>query len=268
MSESEVFETEEEGVVTLREKHLSATEETYVLYTTGAAKREDERDSVIQPLLQHKHQDSCDKNHIADTQTATDGPDQKTSVPQELELAFRDQPSCSGSDRSLCSDSSRHECPICSELFDSHGGYCNTLLNCNHTLCHQCIVGIMRRAKDPSRLQCPFCRQTTPFPQWEIRRFQEELYSNSIYEPGLALVISPGPELQVVPETPLCCCALEGQLEAHTHRNTDRWCICTSCLVRGLRLMRLHSLCFSISALLLLFLVVSIMLLSIFYNNG
>lgn len=262
MSESEVLETEEEGV-TLKEKHLSATEETYVLYTTGAEKREDERDSVIQPLLQHKHQDSCDENHKADT---TDGSDQKTSVPQELELACR--PSCSGSVRSLCSDSSRHECPICSELFDSHGDYRITLLNCNHTLCHHCIVGIMRRAKDPSRLQCPFCRQTTPFPQWEIWRFQDELYSNSIYEPELALVISPGPELQTVPASPLCCCALEEQLEVHTHRNTGRWCIGSSCLVRGLRLMRLHSLCFSISALLLLFLVVPVILLSIFFNNG
>lgn len=53
------------------------------------------------------------------TQTATAGPDQKTSVPQELKLAVRDQPDCSGSVRSLCSDRSGHECPICSELLRS-----------------------------------------------------------------------------------------------------------------------------------------------------
>lgn len=266
MSETEVLETEEEGAVTLEGKHMSATEETYVLYTTGAEKQEDESDSVIQPLLQRKHQDSCDENHKAGTQTATDGSDQKTSVQQELELACRDQPSCSGSVRSLCSGSSRHECPICRELFDSHGDHRITLLNCNHTLCHHCVAGIMSRAKDSSRLQCPFCRQTTPFPQWEIRRLQEESYSNSIYEPGLALVISPVPELQAVPASPLCCFALERQLEAHTHRNTCEWCIYPSCLVRGLRLMRLHFLCFSISALLLLFLVVPVILLSIFFS--
>lgn len=257
MAEVEVIETEEEGIVALEEKYLPATEETYirVLYTTrGAEKHGDESDSVIQPLLQQKHQDSCDENHKADTQTATDGADRKTSVPQELELGGRDQPGCSGSVRSLCSDSSQHECPICGELFDSHGDHRIALLNCNHTLCHHCIAGIMRRAKDPGRLQCPFCRQTTPYPQWEIRRLQEESYSNSVYEPGPALVVSPGPEPQAVPASPLCCFALERQLQAHTPRNICGCCVHPSCLVRGLRLMRLHSLCFSIIALLLLFL--------------
>ncbi|XP_044030140.1 E3 ubiquitin-protein ligase RNF186-like [Siniperca chuatsi] len=275
MAEAEVFETEEEGVVTLAEKHLPATEETYVrvLYTTkGAEKHDDVSDSVIQPLLHRKRQGSRDEN----TQTATDGADRKTSVPQQLELAGRDQPGCSGSVRSLCSDSSQHECPICSELFNSHGDHRITLLNCNHTLCHHCTAGIMRQAKDPSRLQCPFCRQTTPFPQWEIRRLQEESYSNSVYEPGPALVISPGPELQV-PASPLCCFALLRQLEAHRHRNICGCCIHPSCLVRGLRLMRLHSLCFSITALLLLvlallgcflYIVVPVIMLSILFSTG
>lgn len=65
------------------EKHLP-TEETHirVLYTLrGAEKHEDESNSVIQPLLQHKHPDSRDENHKADTQIATAGADRKTSVP-------------------------------------------------------------------------------------------------------------------------------------------------------------------------------------------
>lgn len=73
----------------LRQKHLP-TEETQIidLYTLrGAGKHEDESDSVIQPLLQHKHPDSRDEKHKADTQTATAGADRKTSVPRELELA-------------------------------------------------------------------------------------------------------------------------------------------------------------------------------------
>lgn len=252
MAEAAVLE--ERGVVTLEEKHLPATEETYVrVFYTTRGEQEDASDSVTQPLLQHKHQDSRDENHKADTHTATDGADPKTSVPQELELAGRDERGCSGSVRSLCSDSSRqHECPICSELFDSHGEHRITLLNCDHALCHHCVAGIMRRAKDQSRLQCPFCRQTTPCPQWEIRRLQEESYSSYSYEPAPAPVISPpGPEPQAVPASPLCCFAVEGQLETHTHI----CCVHPSCLVRGLRRMRPRFLCFTITALLLLFMV-------------
>lgn len=256
MAEVEVLETEEECSVTLEEKCLP-TEETYVrvLYTTRRAKeQEHESDAVIQPLLQHKHQDSSDENHKVDTQTATDGPDQKTSVPQELESAGRDQPGCSGSVRSLCSDSNRRECPICSELFDSHGDHRITLLNCNHTLCHHCITAILRRARDPGRLQCPFCRQTTPFPQWEIRRLQEESYINCVHEPTPAFIIGPGPEPQAVPASLLCCFALERQLEVHAQRDVCGSCVCP-CFVRGLRLMRLHSRCLCITAVLLLLLV-------------
>lgn len=278
MAEAEVLETEEEAVVTLKEKHLPATEENCVrvLYSTrGAEKQEDESDSVAQPLLQHKHQDSRDANPRADTQT--DGAERKTSVPQELELAGRDQPGSRGSVRSLCSDNSRHECPICSERFASHGDHRVTLLNCNHTLCHHCTAGIMRRARDPGRLQCPFCRQTTPFPQWEIRRLQEESYSSSFYEPGPVLAVSPGPEPQAAPASLLRCLVLERRQEARTHRNTCGCCVCPSCLVRGQRLMRLHSLCFSITVLLLLilvllvcilYMVVPLVMLSTLFSNG
>lgn len=65
------------------------------LYTLrGAEKHEDESDSVVQPLLQHKHPDSCVEKHKADMKTATAGADRNTSVSQELELAVRDQPDC------------------------------------------------------------------------------------------------------------------------------------------------------------------------------
>ena len=141
MAEAEVLESEEEGAVTLEEKHLPATEKTCVRVSyapsRGARKHEDEIASVTRPLLQHKHQGSRDENHKADTQTATAGADRETSVPQELELAGGDQAGCSGSVRSLCSNSSRRECPICSELFDSGGDHRVTLLNCDHKLCHQ-----------------------------------------------------------------------------------------------------------------------------------
>lgn len=268
MAEANVFETEEKGVTVLGENHLQAPEEAYlsaVYKTKGAENPEEESYSVVQSLIQHKHQDSSDESHKAGRQTATDGADQKTSVSQELELAGRDQPGCSGSVRSLCSDSSRHECPICSEPFQSQGDHRITLLNCNHALCHRCTAGIMSRAKNTSRLECPLCRQTTPFPQWEICRLQGESYSDSLYEPRPALVISPGPEVQT---PPLCCFTLERQLEAPTH-GSIHGCLYPSCLVGGLRVvLRLNSLCFYISALLLLFFVLPLIIRSVLFSNG
>lgn len=245
MAEADVRDTEEDGVVTMEESCLSAREETHVRvsYTTrGAGKQEEESDSLMQPLLQQKHHD---ENHKAGTQTTADEADPKTSVPQELESAVRDQAGCSGSVRSACSDGSgRHECPICSGPLDSHEEGRVTLL-CNHALCHSCTAGIMRRAKEPGRLRCPLCRQTTPFPQWEIRRLQEESYFTSVHQPAQALFISLGPELQTVPASPWCC-------PAHTHRSICGCCVYPSWILRGLRL---HCLCFALNAFLLLFLV-------------
>ncbi|XP_035040895.1 uncharacterized protein LOC118125922 [Hippoglossus stenolepis] len=264
MAEAGDLESEKEAVVTLEEKQLPGA--VRVLYTArGAERREDESEEVIQPLLQHKHQDSRDENHRADTQTATDVADPETSVPHELELAGGDQRGCSGSVRSLCSDSGRRECHICSEQFDSH-----TLLECNHTLCQHCVDGIMRRAKDPGRLQCPFCRQTTPFPQWEIRRLQEEFYSNCVYEATPALVIRPGPEPQAVSASPLSCFA-------NTLRDICEGCSCTSHPVRGPRRMGPTSRCLFIivSVLLLLgllgfslYLALTYMMITIFFSHG
>lgn len=163
-------------------------------------------ETVTQSMLVDKHPDSLDEEHQADTQTATAGADRKTSVPRELELAARDDSDdCSGSVGSLCSDRSQHECPICSELFDADRGV--TSLSCNHTLCHHCLAGIMRQAKDPCRLQCPFCRQITPFTEWDIKRLQEEWCSrgwNSV------VIIGLDPNYEVVPRSLLhrlfeCC---------------------------------------------------------------
>ncbi|XP_068191609.1 uncharacterized protein [Antennarius striatus] len=264
MAETEFFKSEEG-------RDLPASEETCerVPRTPTGEDRSHESDSVVQPLLRHAYQDSCDENYKASMQTATAGADPETSVPQEQELAIRDQCDCTGSVRSVCSSSSsssssRRECPICSEQFDVHGDHRVTLLNCDHALCHNCTAGIMRRAKEPGRLRCPFCRQTTPFPQWEIRMLQEEsYYCGGVYEAGPALVVGPGPDLQVIPA--------RRQQEARMHTS-----ISPSCLVRGLRLMRLHSLCVSFTVFLLLFLLcwvafcifVPLIILSKVFSNG
>ncbi|KAM3599350.1 uncharacterized protein V6R79_004238 [Siganus canaliculatus] len=231
---------EAEEVVRPEEQHLAAPEDTRVTLL-HSEKHEYARDSVTQPLLQHQHQDRSVESHKSGTQTATAGPDPKTSVPQELELAGRDEPGCTGSVRSLCSSSSRRECPICSELFNSHGDRRITLLNCDHTLCRRCMDGIMARAKDPGRLRCPFCRQTTPFPQWEIRRLQEESYS--MYETG------PGLDLQMVPASAPQSSTVETQQEAWANR--CRECSDCSCLVKGLRRKLL---CFFVAVVLLVLL--------------
>ncbi|KAL6097175.1 uncharacterized protein ACO6RY_06328 [Pungitius sinensis] len=254
---------EQEALVTLEEKPLEAPEESgvRVLYAGN------ESDAATKPPLRHEHQDPvCGDSDRAGLQTSTDGPDRRTSVPPELlQLAAGDEAGCSRSVRSSRSDSSGLECPICSELFDSRGDRRVTLLHCNHALCHHCAAGIMRRAKDQSRLQCPFCRQTTPFPRWEIRRLQEESYGGGVfYDPGPPAVLSPGHEIQAVPGPPLCCLAVL----AHT----DRRCRYPSCL-----LGRSRSLCFSITGLLLLFLlllgvclymVVPFILLSVLFLNS
>ncbi|XP_059214591.1 uncharacterized protein LOC131992897 [Centropristis striata] len=275
MSESEAVASEQDAVVTLEEKPSEETEETCVrvFYTTrennNNNKQAAESDSALQPLLQHQHPE----NHTAaDTHTQTDGAadgaadgaDGAPSAPPELQESAA---CCRGSTRSLCSSSSRAECPICSELFQSDGDHRVLLLNCDHALCHRCTAAILRRARDRSRLQCPFCRQTTPLPRWEVRRLQEESYTNSVYDaappPPLLLFTPAPPELQEVP-APLWRTCVPCSREP-------------SCVLRGLRLMRPHSLCLSIAALLLLlllllgcflYMVVPLIMLSILFSSG
>ncbi|KAF0031176.1 hypothetical protein F2P81_015731 [Scophthalmus maximus] len=238
-----------EADVPPEEKQRAAAEETYVRvsYTASGAERpEDKGDSAARPLLQHKRRDGRDEDHGADRRTATDAADRTASAPpREAEVA-RGRSGSGGSSRSASGRG--NECPVCSERFDSRGDRRVALLHCDHTLCHHCVAGIMGRARDPGRLQCPLCRQTTPLPQWEIRRLQEESYSNGVQEAAPASVaVSPGPEARAADASPLCCVARGDAPGCCVHR--------ASCLDRGPGLMRLHSLCFSTTALVLLLLV-------------
>lgn len=230
---------EEEEEVGLLERHLSA--HISVVRSTFSDDK-GHGDSVTQPQFQGRA-----------TQAATDGPDPGTSVPLQLELAGSDEPGCSGSVRSLCSDSSRHECPICNEPPEEEPGrHGLARLHCDHALCHRCLANILRRARSPGLVRCPFCRQTTPFPQLEIRRLQDESYSLFIQDPEPLPVTTP----------PL---VLEREVEAG--------CVCPSCLVRGLRLIWQNCLCSSLSVLLLLLLAfflyidASLIMLSSFFSD-
>lgn len=128
------------------------------------------------------------------------------------------------------------ECPVCSEPFESQGERSPALLHCNHTVCQRCVWGVQCRAPDPSRLRCPLCRQTTPLPQWDIFSRQEEMYSSSvhIYEAELA-----GYGTDLRPSSRLCC-------------------VPSPCFDD--RLMRIHSLYFYITALVLLLLLLGYLL--------
>ncbi|XP_075042197.1 ring finger protein-like [Mixophyes fleayi] len=68
------------------------------------------------------------------------------------------------------------ECPICTELYDA-SLHKQSFLNCNHVFCDNCIKTILSKANQANlgRLACPICRQTTPMPDWEIRKMQERM---------------------------------------------------------------------------------------------
>jgi len=74
----------------------------------------------------------------------------------------------------------RDECPICNERFGASGDHRLALLHCDHGLCRRCLSRILRRARDPSRVQCPFCRQNTPLSHRDYVQItlEEEAYSN------------------------------------------------------------------------------------------
>lgn len=68
-----------------------------VLYRLrGAAKHEDRSDSLMQPPFQHKRPSFKEKKAGGGGGTTAEAGG-KASVPQELELAVRDEPDCSGS---------------------------------------------------------------------------------------------------------------------------------------------------------------------------
>ena len=106
------------------------------------------------------------------------------------------------------------ECPVCNELYRSTAKHRAALLNCDHTLCEDCLSKMARRAADPSRVQCPLCRQRTPLLRWEIRRMQEETMSHGavmaaadLTDPFLGSSSSP-------PSSSRFCTALEWHLRA------------------------------------------------------
>ncbi|XP_063791603.1 ring finger protein-like [Pseudophryne corroboree] len=75
------------------------------------------------------------------------------------------------------------ECPICTEFYDS-SVHKQSLLNCNHIFCDTCIKTILDKANKANlgRVACPICRQTTPMPDWEIRKMQEQMMdSGGVY---------------------------------------------------------------------------------------
>ena len=51
------------------------------------------------------------------------------------------------------------ECPICLDVFEEP----RILTNCGHTLCHQCIISMLKRNKDDNTLSiiCPTCFKET-----------------------------------------------------------------------------------------------------------
>lgn len=111
------------------------------------------------------------------------------------------------------------ECPICTELYRSVGAHRAAWLNCDHTLCEDCLSKMVSRAADQSRVRCPVCRQRTPLLRWEIQRMQEETVSSGAVMvtgvnhsdlfidsvPSTTMALSPGYRF---------CAALERQLRA------------------------------------------------------
>lgn len=133
------------------------------------------------------------------------------------------------------------ECPICNELYRSVGMHQAALLNCDHTLCEDCLEKMVRRAADPSRVQCPLCRQRTPLLRWEIRRMQEEAVSCG------AVTVTGGnlgdPFIDSAPSSTMTssagyrfCTALERQLRARAESEVVCGCFRRPrCLARALR---------------------------------
>lgn len=167
-----------------REEHLPA-EQTHIRVSCrlrGAGKHEDESDKSTNIRM------GRDVNPKADTQTATAGADQKTSVPQELELAVRDQPDVSGVCAATGVGKSAPSAASCSARAQHH----LTQLRHRRLPCHRCVSGFRRWAEEPGQLQQlpTLWWQTTP-PQSAIKTAAA----------GVALVVCPHSEHQVVHST-------------------------------------------------------------------
>ncbi|XP_066436127.1 ring finger protein-like [Eleutherodactylus coqui] len=96
-------------------------------------------------------------------------------------------------------DDPEQECPICTEFYDTTK-HKQSLLNCNHIFCDNCIKTMVNTANSANlcRVTCPICRQTTPMLEWEVRKMQEQMMESGgvciqqDYVPPQPLVRRPG----------------------------------------------------------------------------
>lgn len=234
---------------------LSIVEETKEVETE---RDQGEDGSVKKPLLLQQHVlGEVKQIHRPVTQTGpADGADQNTSVQQELHSDNTEQPQSKGTSVGSQRNSDNlgdNECPICSELYDSQGDHRMALLNCDHTLCHCCLATILKRAADPSRVQCPLCRQKTPLLHWEIQRMQEDMMYHQVSSSEHGLIIT-----DTLPETipaPRLCFAMEQRLQTRM----ESILLCGCCLypprlIQMMRQMQQHCRCCYLIFLVLLFL--------------
>lgn len=104
-------------------------------------------------------------------------------------------------------DNFERECPICTELYDA-SSHKQSLLNCKHVFCDNCIKTMVSKANEPSlgRVSCPLCRQTSPMMEWEIRKMQEQMLDNGgIYIQHQPDYVAP----EIIVRRPGLCGALE-----------------------------------------------------------
>ncbi|CAL8317792.1 unnamed protein product [Lota lota] len=127
---------------------------------------------------------------LVDGRTAADGADRTTAAPRApLGLDDADQPHRCGGDDGNDDDGRRDECPICNERFGSSGDRRVALLHCDHALCHRCLSRILERARDPSRVRCPFCRQSTAL---SSRDFAQMMLVMKAYDENAREATAPG----------------------------------------------------------------------------
>ncbi|CAL8384853.1 unnamed protein product [Gadus morhua 'NCC'] len=154
--------------------------------------------------------------------TAADGADGTTSAPGELlgfDGAGQSRPHQGGGDDDA--EDRRDECPICNERFGPSGERRLALLHCDHALCHHCLSHILKRARDPSRVQCPFCRQNTPLSSRDFAQMMLEKGCHDNAAPATSSSYSSAPLLADVqpgdphaaPQAPLGCLHAPGSEE-------------------------------------------------------
>lgn len=137
------------------------------------------------------------------------------------------------SSKLLEEDQPEQECPICTELYDTTQ-HKQSLLNCNHVFCDNCIKTIVNTANGANlcRVTCPICRQTTPMLEWEVRKMQESLMESGGVCVQQDYVPPPPPTLV---RRPGLCGALEYRF--HKRFQTGRLFLFPPCIQNPQRLM-------------------------------